>query len=138
MWFWQTIRKENFPTNPFPFFSPSYPPLYSYIKKQPHPNKILNFAPISIGINWLNSSPWCEVSLIKPFKYTENRVFFKNSKTFLPRWLIDIWHITVFFLILWYLIPFKMLFGFFSYISLASPFWTLSILVLIFFLYDLG
>ena len=32
--FWQTILKGNFPTNTFPFSSPSYPPLFNYIKKK--------------------------------------------------------------------------------------------------------
>ncbi len=43
------------------FSPPSYPLPFSYMKKQVirqlYPNKILNFAAISIGINWLNSSP---------------------------------------------------------------------------------
>ena len=43
MWFWQTILKENFPTTPLPFVSPSCPPLFSYILKK---NKLYsNFTP---------------------------------------------------------------------------------------------
>ena len=58
MWFWQTFLKENFPTTPFSFFSPSYPFLFSYIKNKFYSNKIFNCVTFSIGINWLNSSPW--------------------------------------------------------------------------------
>ncbi len=56
------IAKEKFPHNSLLFFFPSYPIPFRYVKKQvvlqPYSNKILNFWAFSIGINWLNSSPW--------------------------------------------------------------------------------
>ena len=41
MWFWQTILKENFPTTPFPFSSPSFPPLFRYMTKTEYTTRYL-------------------------------------------------------------------------------------------------
>ena len=60
--------KWKFPHNLLCYFSSSYPLPLSYMKKkvirQLYPNKISNFAAISIGINWLNSSPWLWLTVI--------------------------------------------------------------------------